>query len=42
MPRPARRPGYSVLGSERGDDVAPVLPPWQEGLAEYMASRVSA
>ncbi len=42
MPRPARRPAYSVLGSERGDDVAPVLPPWRDGLAEYMASRVSA
>jgi dTDP-4-dehydrorhamnose reductase len=41
MPRPARRPAYSVLGSERGD-FAPVLPPWREGLAEYLASRVSA
>jgi dTDP-4-dehydrorhamnose reductase len=41
MPRPARRPAYSVLGSERGG-FAPVLRPWREGLAEYMASRVSA
>jgi dTDP-4-dehydrorhamnose reductase len=34
MPRPATRPGYSVLRSERGDD-APALPDWQEGLAAY-------
>ena len=34
MPRPATRPAYSVLGSERG---APVLPDWRRGLAEYMA-----
>ena len=36
MPRPATRPAYSVLRSERGDD-APALPDWREGLAEYMA-----
>jgi dTDP-4-dehydrorhamnose reductase len=36
--RPARRPAYSVLGSERRDRV--VLPPWQRGLAEYLATRV--
>ncbi len=34
MPRPATRPAYSVLRSERE---APVLPEWQRGLAEYMA-----
>jgi dTDP-4-dehydrorhamnose reductase len=34
MPRPATRPAYSVLRSERD---APVLPEWQRGLAEYMA-----
>jgi dTDP-4-dehydrorhamnose reductase len=34
MPRPATRPAYSVLGSERD---APVLPDWRRGLAEYMA-----
>jgi dTDP-4-dehydrorhamnose reductase len=34
MPRPATRPAYSVLRSERGDD-APALPDWQEGLGEY-------
>jgi dTDP-4-dehydrorhamnose reductase len=34
MPRPARRPAYSVLRSERD---APVLPDWKHGLAEYAA-----
>jgi dTDP-4-dehydrorhamnose reductase len=29
FPRPATRPAYSVLRSERG---APTLPPWREGL----------
>jgi dTDP-4-dehydrorhamnose reductase len=37
FPRPARRPAYSVLGSERDD--APVLPPWQEGVEGYLASK---
>jgi dTDP-4-dehydrorhamnose reductase len=36
MPRPAARPGYSVLATERGDEV-PSLPHWREGLAEYLA-----
>lgn len=35
--RPATRPAYSVLGTERRD--APRLPPWQEGLAAYLAER---
>ena len=34
MPRPAMRPAYSVLRSERD---APVLPDWRRGLAEYLA-----
>lgn len=38
MPRPATRPAYSVLGTER-DDV-PQLPPWLQGLEEYLAVRV--
>lgn len=39
--RPAPRPAYSVLESERAD--APALPPWREGLAAYLAlSEVSA
>jgi dTDP-4-dehydrorhamnose reductase len=41
MPRPATRPAYSVLGSERHGE-APVLPHWRDGLAEYMAARASA
>jgi dTDP-4-dehydrorhamnose reductase len=32
--RPAPRPAYSVLRSERG---APVLPHWRQGLREYLA-----
>jgi dTDP-4-dehydrorhamnose reductase len=34
FPRPARRPAYSVLGSERG---GPTLPAWQDGLDAYLA-----
>ncbi|HXN36462.1 MAG TPA: dTDP-4-dehydrorhamnose reductase [Solirubrobacteraceae bacterium] len=37
MLRPAPRPAWSVLESER-DDVLP-LPPWQDGLAGYLAAR---
>jgi dTDP-4-dehydrorhamnose reductase len=37
MARPAPRPAYSVLRSERG---APVLPDWHQGLDEFMAQRV--
>ena len=33
--RPAPRPAYSVLRTER-DGEAPALPPWREGLREYM------
>jgi dTDP-4-dehydrorhamnose reductase len=40
FPRPARRPAYSVLGCGRAD--TPRLPPWQQGLAEYLATRVAA
>jgi dTDP-4-dehydrorhamnose reductase len=32
FPRPAPRPRYSVLGTERGR----LLPPWREGLSEYV------
>ena len=35
FPRPAPRPAYSVLRSERGDSV-PVLPHWRDGLAAYL------
>jgi dTDP-4-dehydrorhamnose reductase len=37
MARPAPRPAWSVLESER-DEVLP-LPPWQDGLAGYLAAR---
>jgi dTDP-4-dehydrorhamnose reductase len=35
--RPARRPAYSVLGTEREPGI--VLPPWQDGLAAYLAEQ---
>lgn len=41
FPRPAPRPAWSVLGTERGD-VAPRLPHWRQGLQEYMSSKVTA
>jgi dTDP-4-dehydrorhamnose reductase len=37
FPRPAPRPAYSVLGSER--DAPLLLPTWQEGVAAYLATR---
>jgi dTDP-4-dehydrorhamnose reductase len=37
FPRPARRPAYSVLGTER--EYALYLPDWREGLASYLAER---
>jgi dTDP-4-dehydrorhamnose reductase len=36
FPRPARRPAFSVLTSERG---APVLPAWEDGLDAYLGVR---
>ncbi|MDX6673662.1 MAG: dTDP-4-dehydrorhamnose reductase [Solirubrobacteraceae bacterium] len=38
--RPAPRPAFSVLASERAD--APRLPDWREGLAAYLAARTPA
>jgi len=38
LARPAPRPAYSVLGSERPDALA--LPPWQQGVAGHLAERV--
>jgi dTDP-4-dehydrorhamnose reductase len=35
MPRPAPRPAWSVLGSERPDPI--VLPAWPDGVAAYLA-----
>jgi dTDP-4-dehydrorhamnose reductase len=37
FPRPAPRPPYSVLGSERADEL-PKMPDWQEGLHQYLAT----
>jgi dTDP-4-dehydrorhamnose reductase len=37
MTRPAARPAWSALESERGD-VLP-MPPWEDGLAGYLAAR---
>jgi dTDP-4-dehydrorhamnose reductase len=37
FPRPAPRPAYSVLGTER--DYPVVLPDWQEGLTAYLRER---
>jgi dTDP-4-dehydrorhamnose reductase len=39
MPRPARRPAYSVLGSERWPPAAE-LPDWRQGLEQYMGLKV--
>jgi dTDP-4-dehydrorhamnose reductase len=33
--RPAPRPAYSVLATERDDEV-PALPGWREGLRDYL------
>ena len=38
--RPAARPAYSVLGSERSNPI--VLAPWQDGVRDYLATRVIA
>jgi dTDP-4-dehydrorhamnose reductase len=40
FPRPAPRPAYSVLGTERSD--APRLAPWREGLEAHLGERVPA
>ena len=37
FPRPAPRPAFSVLRSER-DDAPPKLPHWRDGLAAYLAA----
>lgn len=37
MPRPAPRPPFSALTSERSE--TPLLPPWQEGLTRFLDAR---
>jgi dTDP-4-dehydrorhamnose reductase len=37
LPRPAPRPAFSALASERPE--TPVLPPWRQGLAHYLETR---
>lgn len=37
--RPAERPAWSVMATERAEEGAPVLPPWQEGVAGYLQER---
>jgi dTDP-4-dehydrorhamnose reductase len=39
LARPAPRPAYSVLGTERPQE-APRLPDWREGLADFMSAAV--
>jgi dTDP-4-dehydrorhamnose reductase len=41
FPRPAPRPAYSVLGSERTSEL-PEMPDWHDGLADYTAAGVRA
>ena len=40
LARPAPRPAFSVLGTERPDPIR--LPHWRQGLAEYLAEREAA
>jgi dTDP-4-dehydrorhamnose reductase len=40
LARPAPRPAYSVLASERGAQT-PRLPEWRDGLAAYFALEVA-
>jgi dTDP-4-dehydrorhamnose reductase len=40
LARPAPRPAYSVLGTERPDPIR--LPHWRQGLAQYLAERKAA
>jgi dTDP-4-dehydrorhamnose reductase len=41
FPRPAPRPAFSVLGTERETEI-PQLPEWHEGLSDYLTAGVYA
>jgi dTDP-4-dehydrorhamnose reductase len=41
FPRPAPRPAYSVLGTERAHEL-PAMPDWRQGLSDYLAVGVSS
>jgi dTDP-4-dehydrorhamnose reductase len=36
---PARRPAYSVLSKQKLGRLGLAMPPWEEGLARYLAAR---
>lgn len=40
--RPAPRPAWSVLATDRRDEGAPVLPPWQDGVRGFIEERTAA
>lgn len=37
--RPAPRPAWSVMATKRAAEGAPILPPWQDGVAGFLAER---
>jgi len=37
MPRPAKRPAYSVLSAERLHHLGFTMPSWQDGLARFLS-----
>ena len=40
FPRPAPRPAFSVLGTDRADELTP-MPSWQDGLSAYLSAEVA-
>lgn len=42
FPRPAPRPAWSVMATERRGEGAPVLPPWQDGVRGFIEERQQA
>ena len=39
MPRPAKRPAYSVLSAERLHHLGFTMPPWQDGLGRFLSAQ---